>query len=316
MNIKILLIVCVTAGVIALAIGEFKYHQSRRELVHTSMFENQIWLAGPYQTAQEENGSTGLVSSTELAEIRSPFYITEFSIILITCLIVAFVSINYYTRIRDRVRKDLEIQNVRLEERYILRKEIARDFHDEMGNHLARIISYVGLVRAKGQNIDETLGRIEESAKDLIGETRDFVWALDPQNENVFDLFVHVKDFGERLFSGHPIEFSTRYEIASVEKLPLNKIRQINLILKELLTNALKHSQSNSVELVFASVDHAFDISVYDNGIGIDREEVNWHDGGLSNILYRAKKIDASLSIHNGIGVGTVANLRIEILNS
>lgn len=301
------------AGVIGLAIGEFKYHESKHELVQTSKFENQIWLAGHYQNAQGDKSREGLASNPELAEIRSPFYLTELGIIFITCLIVTFVSIAYYARNRDRERKILEIEDVRIEERYILRKEIARDFHDEMGNHLARIISYVGLIKVKGQDVDETLSLIEQSAKDLIGETRDFVWALDPQNESVFDLFVHMKDFGERLFSGSHIEFSTRYEIASVEKLPLSKVRHINLILKELLTNALKHSKSNSAELAFASTDHAYTISVNDNGIGLDTEKVNWHDGGLSNMLYRAKKIDASLSIQRGIEAGTSANLRIEI---
>ena len=313
MRIKILVIV---VGIIGLAVGELKYHQSKHGLALTSKMEGKMGLVSTFQFVQGAKSSAPLASGNELAEIRSPFYLTEFSIILISCLIVTFVSITYFSRIRDRARKILEIKDVRVEERYILRKEIARDFHDEMGNHLARIINYVGLARVEGQPIDETLSRIEQSAKDLIEETKDFVWALDPENESVFDLFLHVKDFGEKLFRDSQIEFSTRYEIASAEKLPLLQIRHINLILKELLTNVLKHSKSDSVELTFASTDHSIDISVIDNGIGIETSKVNWHDGGLSNTSYRAKKIDAHLLIQRRPEGGTMAELKVENLMS
>ncbi len=41
----------------------------------------------------------------------------------------------------------VELQKIRQQEQDMLRKEIARDFHDEMGNQLTRIINYISLMK-------------------------------------------------------------------------------------------------------------------------------------------------------------------------
>ena len=41
------------------------------------------------------------------------------------------------------------MERIRQREQEAVRKEIARDFHDEMGNQLTRIINYMSLLKAK-----------------------------------------------------------------------------------------------------------------------------------------------------------------------
>jgi glucose-6-phosphate-specific signal transduction histidine kinase len=44
---------------------------------------------------------------------------------------------------RHKIEQAMLREKIRLHEQEHLRKEIARDFHDEMGNQLTRIINYV-----------------------------------------------------------------------------------------------------------------------------------------------------------------------------
>ncbi len=122
----------------------------------------------------------------------------------------------------------LAIEELKAKEIIRLRKEIGRDFHDELGNQLARIVNYISLIKMnRGENM-EMLTMVEESAKNLIGGTRDFIWALDHENDYLFNLFVNLKDFGDRLFSEKNIEFRAFHSIRQDTKLPMGYTRQIN----------------------------------------------------------------------------------------
>ncbi len=243
--------------------------------------------------------------------IKPPFYQTATFIVFCIALLLGCISLIVFFRVKYQVRKALSVERIRQEENAKLRKEIGRDFHDEMGNQLARIINYVGLSKMDGRDVSNTLSRVEESAKDLLSGTKDFTWALDPTNDCVSNLFVHAKDFGERFFKGSSIEFRATYNIKNDLKLPFGFGRQINLVLKEALTNAYKHSKAQWVDLTFRHEGDALAFEVTDNGVGVDKTVINSSDGGISNIVYRATKVGGDVSIGGYNGAGTAVILRI-----
>jgi signal transduction histidine kinase len=206
------------------------------------------------------------------------------------------VYLSYYN-IQRRVKRILQLEKVRHEENVNLRKEIGRDFHDEIGNQLARIVNYVGMIKLNQGNSHETLTRVEESAQNLIGGTRDFVWALDHTNDSTTHLFIHLKDFGDRLFDEKGIEFRAFNEIEENMPLPIGHARQITLIFKEAMTNSFKHSGASQVNLYFRKVLFKLTIVLEDNGTGFSEEKVNLSSGGLSNMRTRANRINAKLVI-------------------
>jgi len=243
--------------------------------------------------------------------IKPPFYQTTVFILMSIVLLVAGILIVVFLRVKHQVRKALSMERMRQEENARLRNEIGRDFHDEMGNQLARIINYVGLSKLKDRDIEDTLSKVEESAKDLLVGTKDFTWALDPSNDCVSNLFVHAKDFGERFFKGSKIEFRATYKLQNEQKLPFGFGRQINLVLKEALTNTYKHSRAKWVDLIFSEEGDELTFEVVDNGIGVEREIVRNSEGGISNIFYRATKINGDLTINNYNGKGTSIKLTV-----
>ncbi|MEZ4973312.1 MAG: two-component regulator propeller domain-containing protein [Cyclobacteriaceae bacterium] len=247
--------------------------------------------------------------------IRPPFYRTALFYLLIVIVSLGLILFAGYLRVNYKVRKALERERIRHEEKLKLRKDIGRDFHDEMGNQLARIINYVGMAKRNKNDVSTTLGYVENSAKDLITGTKDFIWALDPQNNSLSNLFAHVRDFGVRHFSESGIDFMAEYEVATDLELPMGYMRQINLILKESLTNALKHSRARRVRVVFAALDDLIVISVEDDGVGVTSDVIKNSEGGVSNMNYRAKKINASISIKSEVAKGTQVELEFYLDN-
>lgn len=241
--------------------------------------------------------------------IRPPFYRTALFYLVVVIIAVGLILFAVYLRVNYKVRKALERERIRHEEKLKLRRDIGRDFHDEMGNQLARIINYVGMARRDKNDVSTTLGYVENSAKDLITGTKDFIWALDPQNNSLSNLFAHVRDFGVRFFNESGIDFRAEYKIAGDIHLPMGYVRQINLILKESLTNTLKHSRARRVEVDFTSIHDVVMISVVDDGIGVTSDVIKNSEGGVSNMNFRAKKINGSVNIKGEAERGTRVEL-------
>ncbi len=244
--------------------------------------------------------------------IESPFYHSNTFIIILITIIIALILLIIYLRVNYKVDKAMALEKIKQEENAKLRKEIGRDFHDDMGNRLARIINFVGLAKLNKDEVDTTLNKVEEAAKDLLTGTKDFIWALDPINDNVNNLFAHVRDFGDWFFRDSGISFVAINNTKEDQLLPFGHGRQINLILKESLTNCFKHAKADQVILKFEQKDSNLFFEVRDNGIGISVKNPEANEGGISNIMYRAKRIGGIIRISDSKGKGTKIELILE----
>ena len=260
--------------------------------------------------------------------IRSPFYRTTSFIAGMFIFIGGIVTLIFYIRVKQRIDRAMVMERIRQREQEAVRKEIARDFHDEMGNQLTRIINYVSLLKLNGNGHENGNGyangngkggshdlytKVEDSAKYLYSGTRDFIWSIDPMNDELSKLFLYVRDFGEKLFEEKGINFRAFNEIKEPIKLPYGFCRQANLIFKEAMTNAFKYSQARNVSLTLKRSDNdAFELSFEDDGIGFytgDIQKMN----GLQNIRERADRISAVLRIHSEKNVGTKIFLNFKL---
>ncbi|MFZ6011284.1 MAG: ligand-binding sensor domain-containing protein, partial [Bacteroidota bacterium] len=82
--------------------------------------------------------------------VRTPFYQTASFIVGMFVLFAGLITLALYMRVKQRVNKVMMLERIRAKEQETLRKEIARDFHDEMGNQLTRIINYISLLKLNG----------------------------------------------------------------------------------------------------------------------------------------------------------------------
>jgi signal transduction histidine kinase/ligand-binding sensor domain-containing protein len=253
--------------------------------------------------------------------VRIPFYRTASFIAGIIIFVAGSITLLLYLRVRQRVRKMIDTERIRMKELEGLRKEIARDFHDEMGNQLTRIINYVSLLKLNAAQSNgnghhnDLYAKVEESAKFLYTGTRDFIWSIDPVNDELSKLFIHIRDFGEKLFEEKNIQFRAYDQIKERVKLPNGYSREANLIFKEAMTNAFKHSEASNVTLTLKRAKDRFQIIFEDDGKGFQLGQQE-KSNGLKNIRERAKRIGAVLRIHTEENQGVCITLEFTLTKS
>lgn len=197
-----------------------------------------------------------------------------------------------------------------------LRLKIARDLHDEMGSTLTsiNIISKVAMQEpGNATGVNSQLNKIREHSSRMMESMSDMVWAIDPSNDNMEKMITRMKEFAGEILEPAGINYFFREE-GNMENIPLNpeQRKDIYLIFKEALNNAVKYSQATEVNISLIQENHVVKVLITDNGRGFDR--VNGTSGnGLRNMQSRAADIKASLRIDSIKGAGTTIALEIPI---
>ncbi|CAN0034892.1 unnamed protein product, partial [Phaeothamnion confervicola] len=252
--------------------------------------------------ATDKSGTFQYDKTNFIFTIEPAFYQTlifKIALALLT-LFIFLLAAYFYNKIR--IKRALNLQIIKNDEQAKLRKEIARDFHDELGNQMARMINYVGLLRIKRQLETDIYETLHDYSQRILGGTKDFVWALDPSNDELGNLIIHLKDFGERMFQEKNIEFRFEGDFPAHYKLPMGHSRQINLIFKEAMTNAFKHSQASAVSFNLDIRPEKIILILQDNGKGIPASVWEKAERGIDNMKIRAHRIHGVLqfSSHKG----------------
>jgi signal transduction histidine kinase len=243
--------------------------------------------------------------------ITAPFYQTATFSILVFSFMTGLIVIISYSKVRARIRKSVEIERIRQQEQENLRKEIARDFHDEMGNQLTRIINYISLMKlSPNGHAKDFYNKVETSAKYLYTGTRDFIWSIDPVNDELSKLFFHIRDFGEKLFEEKGIQFRAYNELNEKVRLPYGFSREANLIIKEAMTNTFNHSNAKNVSFSLKKTSDGYSMELKDDGKGFSLNGTT-RSNGLGNMSVRAARIKSTVKIESEENKGTEIHLLI-----
>jgi signal transduction histidine kinase len=250
--------------------------------------------------------------------IRPSFYQTTWFKLLVIASLLGIVMSLYTLRKRYRERQKRLMQKLRTEEQNKIRIKTAQDFHDEMGNKLARITVLSDILKSKLPANEEVQGiakKIQDNAALLYQGTKDIIWSLNPKNDNLYFLLTHVNDFAVDLFHDTEIEFENINVNEEFNKyfLPMDYARNIMMICKEALTNILKHSQCTKA-MVEAGLFEGNKIMliIADNGKGFNVNNTEYGNG-LHNIRQRAEYLKAHMEIDSNESTGTRIVFTIEI---
>ena len=206
----------------------------------------------------------------------------------------------------------MQVEKIKNEETIKVRRQVAEDFHDQVGNQLASITVLVQLIQAKlvsgNKEVEELLQKLGQFSKMLFTGTRDFIWSIDPRSDKVNEMLIYIRDFGEELFEYSDVNFhvETNDTFNANTKLPVGWSRHIVYIFKEALTNSLRHAGCKNVYLNFNVTDHNYVFELRDDGRGINGYDENDFLGmGFKNMKERAKKIGGEIGISSDRDAGT-----------
>jgi signal transduction histidine kinase len=203
--------------------------------------------------------------------------------------------------------------------RQLLRNSIAQDLHDQIGSTLSSLSVYSKVAKVYQQQnqeekLIEVLHTIGDTANETIMEMSDIVWAINPKNDQMDSIIQKIEAFAIPLCTARNISFSFTCD-SKVSKLTLEMSARKNLylILKECVNNAIKHSMCDALTIDMRMNEYYIETWIADNGIGYHSDDVaagRLREGnGLTNIHSRAKELDARLQIDSRLGQGTRINL-------
>jgi len=237
--------------------------------------------------------------------IRSPFWQTWWFDFTILAVIISLLYFLYRYRINQLVKMQ------------VMRNEISKDLHDDLGSTLGSINILIEVAKTKMVSglKDQTfsvLTKISNNASEMIDKMSDIVWAINPKNENLNKIINRLSDFSMETCTskGVQLEFKTDESVLQLV-LPMEAIKNIYLIVKEAMNNAIKHSNCEHLTVSFKSIPKGLDISIADDGKGFDPEKIK-HGNGLNNMESRVNEMKGSFSIRSE-NKNTIVNLKVPI---
>lgn len=194
-----------------------------------------------------------------------------------------------------------------------IRSNIARDLHDEMGSTLTsiNILSKVAMSQNRPQaEIQQHLQKIKDHSSNMMESMSDMVWAINPANDNMDKMAVHMREFAAEILEPAGISFymDIRGPVSTVT-LNIQERKDLYLIFKEAVNNAVKYSAATEINITLQRLDDALLLRITDNGNGFVVNDCK-HGNGLKNMQVRADAMGALLSIESIVGTGTAISIR------
>ncbi|HTI73156.1 MAG TPA: sensor histidine kinase [Candidatus Limnocylindria bacterium] len=252
-------------------------------------------------------GETSLALS-----VPAPFWETPWFWVSIGTLAVAAWAGSWRVVVRRRMQSELQrLEHLRMLERERLR--IAQDIHDDLGARVTQISLMSAMAQRKASLPDEAradFGIVSQMTRDLVGALYETVWAVNPENDHLDALASYLCQVANQLCT--TAELPCRLDVGELPATtPLDSHVRHNLLMaaKEAINNVIKHAQAREVRVSLAWKPPALDITIADNGIGFDPEQVASHNG-LSNMKRRMESNGGTLEIRSVPSGGTEVRLR------
>ena len=220
-------------------------------------------------------------------------------------------------QIRDR--QQLEHQKSLEQERI----RIAQDLHDELGSDMATISMLAAraqLPSAADEKRSECLEQVRGKAKDMVGALDEIVWAMNPGHDSVVALMSYMDRYARRFLSLANItwQFDGMPEAAN-RPLDSRQRHHLFMVLKEALTNIVRHSGATQVHADLQLEGNELRLIIVDdgrglmNGNGAHDSEFNGFGSGLDNMRSRIETLNGRFEIAGEPGRGTEVRFMVPI---
>ncbi|SCZ76309.1 sensor histidine kinase [Pseudobutyrivibrio xylanivorans] len=188
------------------------------------------------------------------------------------------------------------------------RNRIAREIHDNVGHLLSRAILLLGAINTvnKDEKLEPQLKMLADTLDESMAKMRASVHDL---HDDSIDL---KKNFDDII--GELKTYTVNTDLDLDEAIPTNVKLSLIGILKEAVTNILKHSNGDSVSIIMQKNYSFCTLSITDNGTISDaiKEKLtteNYEGIGLSNIKNRAASLGGDAYFYTDKGFTVFARL-------
>jgi len=286
---------------------------------------DQIRLTQGGTGGPEHDGGNGWIfSDMAIATSFDDFVVERFwQTWWFTALVAAVLLTSVGATVRVLEKRKYQMRLQRAEQERTLERErarIAQDLHDDLGSSLTRLSLLSGLVKADKDNPEQVevhANKLSHAADQTVRALEEIVWAVRPGSDTLQSLMDYIAHFANELFDGN----TTRCRLDLPGDLPAFPLppdmrHNIFLIVKEALTNALKHARAGEVHLQAKVTGQTLEILVADDGKGFDPKSLaeGWRNG-MGNLRRRTAAMGATLDLQSEPGKGTTVTLKVDLAN-
>jgi signal transduction histidine kinase len=189
-----------------------------------------------------------------------------------------------------------------------VRTRIARDVHDQLGSDLTKLVMLSTEAKVVAQGEPSGLSSIANDIERIAGEANrslgDIVWSIDPHHDSLAGLTERVRAHCERMLKWSKVD----HTIDCVHEGPDRSLdpatkRDIYLMLREALNNAIKYAKAGHIHVRFHTSAAQVEFEVKDDGVGMLTAGTKGH--GLPNMRSRAQRVNGEIQVESSPGAGT-----------
>jgi signal transduction histidine kinase len=190
-------------------------------------------------------------------------------------------------------------------------RRIARELHDDLNQNLALVAMELDLLSQPGNREGGTQKASELSIQ--VKKLSTFVHALShqlhPAKLEQLGLVKSLRSLCRELSSAHEVVID--YDVAEIKvPLPSSTALCFYRIAQEALSNAIKHSESEVIEVQLQVIENVLTMTIQDDGKGFDPEDTGEKQGlGLLSMRERVRLEQGTVQVMARPGEGT----RIEV---
>ncbi|HEY9059663.1 MAG TPA: sensor histidine kinase [Pseudobacteroides sp.] len=201
------------------------------------------------------------------------------------------------------------------------RQRVAREIHDGPAQSMSNVVLKAEICE-KLIDVDVEKARLElqnlkRIVRDSLVDVRKIIYNLRPMSLDDLGLVPTLQRFTSTFQDENKIDiqFKSRGSISEIRSvISLTVFR----IVQEALNNIRKHAKANSVVINIEFLEDKLRISIIDDGIGFDAENIKVRhdiDGGfgLFSMKERVELLDGEFSINSRLGSGTRLSIMIPL---
>jgi signal transduction histidine kinase len=207
---------------------------------------------------------------------------------------------------RARAEADLEVNRNLLGLSVSERVRLGRELHDNICQTIYAVCLTLESVRKKSVLSPEMNTRTEQCLQELTRlnrEVRAYLQDLEPGSVNGQSFTAALAGMIGSLPAGDHVQIERKLDDETLALIPSEKVAEIMNILREAVSNSLRHGQARRIILRAGRNDHAIALSVQDDGRGFTPGGPRGH--GLDNMLARAASLGGNLAVDSKPGEGT-----------
>ncbi len=196
------------------------------------------------------------------------------------------------------------------------KEKILKDLHDGIGGITTNInlLAEIGKTSDSISDTQKTFTSISELSRESLLEIRGFFNSLDTRDTDWREFITELNQFARAMLSSHNIEFIPQINTDNKTKdIPCESLVFLILfrIYKEALSNIVKHSGADRVDVFFSISPTGLVLRVHDNGCGFS----GTHSAGrgVSNMKERARELSGTLAITSENGTDLLLEVPLPV---